>query len=271
MARWHLARRIGQWIVQGGNMEDVGLGVVTAMLGEAGNGINDAFRARVTLASGQTCKAYVKILGWREILVECVCASLGREAGMPIPEPLIVKIPEELGGPLYGFAAKALPFPDFAHKFEADVPGGFRLLQQWSQLIPAACFDEWIVNVDRNQGNLLYAGANDFWLIDHGFALAQGLADDVQCHPNQLFKLAVDGADEDRRSSTLLPQTRGTMQSYGGIDISISACTNLHVLAAIPDFAAVLGYLRARQLHLGVLGANQIPRKQGDMIDEQSR
>jgi hypothetical protein len=44
-------------------------------------------------------------------------------------------------------------------------------LGNWKKLPRAAAFDEWIANPDRNVGNLLWDGVDDWVLIDHARAL----------------------------------------------------------------------------------------------------
>lgn len=153
-----------------------------------------------------TCRAQVKIgneeadaiakrLPERELLVECLCAQIGRALGLPIPRPMILMDAQrELW-----FGAQRLEHPDLRR--ESDAAHWAPQLAAWKYLPDACAFDGWIANDDRNQGNLLTNGLGDFWLIDHGHALPQGMRPDARC-ANQLLTFA-SAVNRERQSSLL--------------------------------------------------------------------
>ena len=44
-------------------------------------------------------------------------------------------------------------------------------LKNWRAYALMVAFDEWLANIDRNSGNLLMIGLDDYWAIDHGHLL----------------------------------------------------------------------------------------------------
>ncbi|RAN81688.1 hypothetical protein B5P43_08090 [Bacillus sp. SRB_336] len=139
-----------------------------------------------------------------------------------------------------------------------------RRLREWADLIPAACFDEWIANNDRHGGNILYDGKDTFWLIDHGMAIAAHLtADEAVC--NLLFSAATDGLGE---ADLLLikPKALGVMDDY--VERSVQP-----VMDQIPPgiwaeewLNAISGWLAARQTHLVRLADARVPTRQGNLL-----
>lgn len=149
---------------------------IVNFLGDAGNGRFGA--KRVTLAFAEhryEITAYAKQLSELDFLVEIVSALMGREIGLPIPEPVIAT-----DGKSYWFASVDLKYPDLgrsmAIKDDAllDTPGNKAILQKlanWSEINYAIGFDEWIANGDRNVGNILLDSKGNFYLIDHNLAM----------------------------------------------------------------------------------------------------
>ncbi len=102
----------------------------------ARSGVNNTWRARVRTADGES-EAYIKRVTARELMVECVCAMIGRAMSLPIPRPLLVHNDESLG---VLFGADAVAHPDLRH---AALPSKILTahLQQWKQLPLACAFD----------------------------------------------------------------------------------------------------------------------------------
>ena len=70
-------------------------------------------------------------------------------------------------------------------------------LPRWRHLALAIAFDEWIANDDRTPSNLLFRGASEFVLIDHGDAIPSGLAPDGASTTNLLARLAYSDVSRD--------------------------------------------------------------------------
>lgn len=243
------------------------LGTLVADLGQAGTGINAATRSIVGTSAGEI-EAYVKRLGdVREILVEIVCATIARELRLPVPEPLLVLVPEYLGGPQLAFGSAAIGQPNVAAFLAtSEQTAVANRLRAWEHLLPAACFDEWIANYDRHLGNLLYNGDGDFWLIDHGLAVDSRIAVDALAPKNQLFSFAVDGLPEGDLLM-LRPRALGVMESYSehGVDGRKSAL--LSGVWSDMTLESVFSWLSARQNHLVRLGSERVPARQSAMFD----
>jgi hypothetical protein len=245
---------------------DLQRGVLTAVVDTAGKGINQSVRGVVRIASGDV-EAYVKILDIREIVVECVCAILGRRLSLPIPAPLLVYVPEEFGGPTLAFGSVTVASPDlmfFLRAGHSEAVGA--RLRNWSLLQPAGCFDEWIGNCDRHLENMLHDGVDRFWLIDHGLAVHDGWAPDSTFPENKLMSFLVDGLAE-KELQSLLQRVIKIADDHAGEDLARCDISDLALVvgAMLPD--AVVNWLTARQPHLVRLGSSRIPAGQRDILE----
>lgn len=245
------------------------LGTLVAELGQADTGINHAVRGVVRTHAGDL-EAYVKRLeDPREILVEILCALLARNEGLPVPEPLLVMVPEHLGGPqlAYGSATIGhLSLGAFITTAPNTASSVLERLRAWKHLLPAACFDEWIANCDRHAQNLLFSGNDEFWLIDHGLAIHNAIPVDALAPQNQLFELVVGGKTEGDLLM-LRPKAMGVMESY-------SQRQTADVMGRLPKgvwseavLDSVFSWLSARQNHLVRLASARIPARQSEMFD----
>lgn len=122
---------------------------------------------------------YVRMAEAQPLAAELISAVLGRALGLPIPKPFIVVINRQdlprsrlakRQPTTYAFGCQALGGQDFAQLLQADGDTALQLLLHWQHLVPATVFDEWLANVDRNLGNIVFA-AQSLWLIDHADAL----------------------------------------------------------------------------------------------------
>jgi hypothetical protein len=143
------------------------------------NGSN-TWVADVLTSSGESVRAIVKNLSSREVMVELICALIGKRMGLPIPNPMIV-FDEDMNA--HCFASQQLDYPDLAQKLASMSDEDKEILKNqllnWKQLHRAAVFDAFIANFDRNEGNLLHEGESSFWLIDHGMAISNLIAVDA--------------------------------------------------------------------------------------------
>lgn len=156
---------------------------------EVGEGANFPVRGIAATADGEIAVIAKKLCG-REIAVEVICAALGRAAGIPIPEPLILLDTNNCWH--FGSAEAAHPnlsqfvsYQDFSVQDE---------LENWPDLLAAACFDELIANPDRHDGNILYDGTG-FFLIDHGLCIPHGMQPNDRSedyHTNRLLDVLMN-------------------------------------------------------------------------------
>ncbi len=151
--------------------------------------VNPTWKGHVK-THNQVVVAFIKQITPQKLYIECVCAILGRSLGLPIPKPLIVKltadsfpqIPE--GQYQLAFGSEDANYPSFrrhAQNEEAIIK-----LEKFSKTLDIGLFDEWIANWDRNVGNILYDGGNEFSFIDHENAVDPNLKFDESAHSNQI-------------------------------------------------------------------------------------
>lgn len=203
----------------------------------AQSGINVAWRAQVQVGR-DSMVAIIKCLPAREVYVECLCALLGRAAGLQIPRPMVVS-DDELG---IVFGSEQLPHPDLRHTM---LPSEIWIeqLSAWPALPRAATFDAWVANSDRHQGNLLTDGQGDFWLIDHSEALPTGLPPDA-LSANKLLAISLLMAGDELTRRRLLKKLK---RAVAELDKALpgAAC------AAMPACPSELRqFLEARHPHL---------------------
>ncbi|ESS73981.1 hypothetical protein MGMO_8c01200 [Methyloglobulus morosus KoM1] len=151
---------------------------IVCVLGKADNGKFDAHRVKLVFHDSKyEVSAYAKKLRNQEFLVEILSALIGREIGLPIPEPIIAI---SLDGNEVLFASVDVEFPDLTRRLNVDnnklmdTPENSALLKkvsEWIHIYDAIGFDEWIANDDRNLGNILFDGKDKFFLIDHNQAM----------------------------------------------------------------------------------------------------
>ena len=159
-------------------METVELATLLALPEKVGHlkNISPLWRGRVLTESGDYLPVWLKNISAQQVLSECVCALVGRAVDLPIPRPLLVLdvegfLSESAKGALY-FAMEDAEHPSVRQWIQdMDDPSVAQAILRWPKARECALFDEWVVNVDRNPGNLLYDGENSFVMIDHAHAL----------------------------------------------------------------------------------------------------
>lgn len=132
--------------------------------------VHTVWKSQVRLSDGQIKSAHIKLAPPAELIIEAVCALLGRFLGLNVPQPMFVHVPPSpiSPQPAIAFGMESLPGRDVRHLVNEDqsIVG---LLVQWEGLPAVAAFDELLANWDRHGGNVMYDGAT-FYLIDHGMA-----------------------------------------------------------------------------------------------------
>lgn len=136
--------------------------------------------------AGDDVPLYARIGTSKHIVAELVCSVIGRVIGLPVPEPLIVRIRkgdlpgsrliEQTTDLTLAFASASVGGESCAQLLREDSDHALRLVMTWRHLLPATAFDEWMANPDRNLGNIVFAAQN-LWLIDHAQALGGKSAD----------------------------------------------------------------------------------------------
>ena len=236
-------------------MEPIRLGALLPGSVLVGDGINRAQRGVARTARGDV-PAIVKIVPPRELAVELLCAALGRHLGLPVPEPLLISVP----GAGLAFGSADAGHPSLRHLLanDADVRVLERL-QNWTKLESAASFDDLIANPDRHIGNVLYDGEGQFWLIDHGLALAFGMSPATAVN-NILLGIARNGRDE-----LALQRLKRTMLDLAGTYRKDDIESAAERVPALPCVAELVDFLVARLTHLSGIARQRLRTRQQDL------
>lgn len=136
---------------------------------------NPTFKGSV-LTNESIIICYYKFLQPFEIAIEYICSLIAIALKLPVPDPIIViadhdvinEIPE--GVKAIGFGSVDVNYPSFKRRFPNYMPY-IRMLVGFPEVSEVSAFDEWIINTDRNLGNILYDGGDNVYFIDHGMAL----------------------------------------------------------------------------------------------------
>lgn len=189
-------------------LSSIPIAEVSTWVGRAPAG-NDAETWKVGLV-GKDKEAYIKLTNDTVITVsELASAQVGKALGLKIPQAYLVRVdineipkPSAIKGQgeIYCFASQTCSRAPVTleHLLRSPITTN----ANWTERQTTLVFDEWIANVDRHQGNIVFdPDSKHFWLIDHGRALT-GMPPAfidltnpaVSCH-NQLLqedKLIVD-------------------------------------------------------------------------------
>lgn len=227
---------------------------------EVGEGANRPVRCVAATHSGEVA-VIAKRLAIREIAVEVVCAAVGRAAGLPIPEPLLLVDDHQT----WHYGSVDVGHPNLAQYVSASDSSVLDELEKWPPLLHAACFDELIANPDRHDGNLLYDGAG-FFLIDHGMCIPHNMAatdtsDDY--HNNQLLELQIDICSDDILTQRAASGAREWTMNSGASSIELVDQAMVEHIELKPK-EELLSFLRNRIAILGDLLHDRIkPSQQG--------
>lgn len=227
---------------------------------EVGEGANKPLRAVAATHSGEVA-VIAKRLPLREIAVEVICAALGRAAGLPIPEPLLLIDESDH----WHYGSFDVGHPNLSQYVNPGHATIIEELANWPDLLHAACFDELIANPDRNDGNLLYDGAG-FFLIDHGLCIPRGMlgsdaSDDY--HVNQLLDIHIGSCADEVSAQRSVKAAREWAGRPAPDSIEAAASSAMDHLEPGPR-EEVLSFLRSRVAILGDLLHDRIkPEQQG--------
>ncbi len=236
-------------------MESLRLGVLLPGSVAVGDGINHARRGQVRTAQGDVI-AIIKSVPSREIAVELFCALLAQHLGLPAPAPLLVAMPDRA----LAVGSADMGYPSLRHFLQTNDndPQILRRLLEWPHLVPTASFDDWIANPDRHVGNLLFDGTAQFWLIDHGLALAATLAPADRVD-NHMLELAREGRDE-IALQRLKREMMERAATYGSGDVYEVGQT-----IPVPHIDELMDFLVQRLPHLTGLARKRLRTRQQDL------
>lgn len=177
------------------------VGVILEGMRPIGEGINGAMRG-FALVGEEEVQVIAKYLPDRELICEILCAQIGIELDLPIPEPILLF--DNNKKTLFG--SIDIGYPNLNHYLAKDSERVTVIskLAKWVHLQSASFFDELIFNADRHPGNLLFNGI-DFHLIDHGLTLHASYPPSTPPNvwDNQLFSYAVSLCKNDIEKSKI--------------------------------------------------------------------
>lgn len=197
------------------------------------------------------------------VVAELACAAIARALGLPTPEPFLLNIGV---GALHDsrftshdratvtVATRDVGGGTFAQLLREDSDYARQLLRGWQHLVPAAAFDEWLANTDRNFGNILFV-ARSLYLIDHGEAFGGStrklfpLGDLTEtAFTNQLAELF--DAQEPAHLQMMLEQAREWLvTTAGALDVSaLGTTTDMRRWHTDSEEAELIDFVRSRLL-----------------------
>lgn len=234
-----------------------------------GVGINKARRGIADMGNGHL-KVIYKQLPDEEFAAELFCGLLAIELVLPAPEPIMLFDP--LTGDML-FGSVDMEYPNALRAFNIDrhnpdmslVKFITEAISSWSKAKEVAVFDEWIHNRDRNLENLLFAGADEFVIIDHGKSL--DIDTDFQSN-NHLCTLLSSSCHDERARKILLKSMARLATSFDLLHAE-SPRANLESNGILSHTAHVERFytmIEERLSVLAVLLQNRMPGQQGLMI-----
>lgn len=195
------------------------VGRIVNVVKPAGNGRYGSQVVKLSFAGMRyEVTAYAKKLTDLEFLVELMASLLGIAIGLPIPEP-VAAIGEN--GEVW-FASIDMKYPDLSRRLNIqnnkiiNTPENNALLRQladWPAIQEAISFDEWIANDDRNVGNILYDGRDQFFLIDHNRAMRLPFAPDAPIR-NELFNLKLAVTQDELSKHRLKQKLQAIVEQF---------------------------------------------------------
>jgi hypothetical protein len=133
-------------------------------------------------------------------------------------------------------------------------------LAEWNGLGDLYALDAWVANVDRHQGNLLFSGDDQVWLIDHGhcFSGPRWRAEELNANRAYRHRLGEWLTPEltERRRNALAEASTNFAIRLGDADVSaIGRAAHALDLLVQSDFQAVTAFLRERCQNVSRLAA----------------
>lgn len=242
--------------------------------------VSDTYRGLIATTDGNQVSAIIKDLPPLELANEVLVAALGLALGLPIPQPYLAlatperfsasKGPEAEGGRLV-FASTDVKQPSVrALALKIGQTNGAALadlvarVAAWARIGELYGLDELVANVDRNAGNLLFAGDNAIWLIDHGRAftgpdwvLADLLPADKPI-PGKLAEWLTPDLKSHQKTAAF-GQVAGLSSAAAAVDlIGLAKDNYLDAILEEPLFDAVLAFLKERSISLPQLAATAL-------------
>lgn len=183
---------------------------------------------------GPTVAIYLRVAGQPALVAELICGTLARALDLPAPEVYLVTVPPATlpasshashNRPTLCVGTRDIGGTTFAQLLTSNEQAHLPLLMRWPELSKVAAFDEWLANVDRNMGNLLYV-AQTLHIIDHAEAFGGSARELFPLHEltemafeNKLGRV-MQALDASHRDKALRELQQWIAASVGGIDLA---------------------------------------------------
>lgn len=234
--------------------------------------INQTWKGHVRTLN-DTVVVFAKIIEPREICVEAFCAILGREVGLPIPKPFLILADSETldiipsGQHALMFGSEDAAYPSFRRY--ADCQEAYEKLQNFKASLDVGVFDEWIANHDRNVGNILYDGGDDFLFIDHGLALPKGLLARYPAKDNNILRVLFAIKADIDKFRDFRTTTQAITPVYRSLDLhQVMDCTQSSRYVPQKVVTDILAFLTDRLSAIETLVRSRLCISQRDMFDD---
>jgi hypothetical protein len=178
---------------------------------------------------------YFKVLPARDVFVESICSLLANYLGLPTPEPYLINLNEDccppnanLEIPAFGTSDCGIPsYKHFLNGSASNLPELLEILKKWKKFNASVTFDEFIVNTDRNIGNLIFDGKEKMMLIDHGSSISKYHPPEQPNPSNMLISYLDKDSELTRRRHRNLCEKE--LHNYVGIPFSLLAAKSLAI------------------------------------------
>lgn len=233
--------------------------------------INQTWKGHVR-TNTDTVVVYAKLIDAREICIEAFCALLGRQLGIPIPKPFLILADSSSlpivppGQNALMFGSEDADFPSFRRY--ANCKQAYTRLQNFKSTLDVGVFDEWIANHDRNIGNILYDGGNEFLFIDHGLAIPKEMDPCQPAVDNNIIRVLFSIKSELEKFRDLRTTSREITPTYNLLPLNeIMGQTQSKKYLAESEITKVLDFLSQRLSVIDSLVRCRLGIAQVDMFD----
>lgn len=201
-------------------------------------------------------------------------ASLAAFAGLPVPNAFlglveageipVLKGPSLTSGGRLVFASEDAQTPPLAQVYLGGDRRATRRvvekLAEWVRLGDLYALDAWVANVDRHQGNLLFSGEDQVWLIDHGhcFSGPGWRATELNANLTYRHRLAewLTPALTEHKRNALADVSANFPAHFANANVAdIGRAAHASELLAPSDFETAVTFLSERGQHVPMLAA----------------
>lgn len=233
-------------------------------------GHSEIWKGHIVTSNGSICPAYTKLVDERTLSIELICALIGRELSLPIPQPYLVRVPTQtissVTSETIAFALEEVSYPSISTTIREDKFIKEKVLK-WEHIIQCAAFDTWIGNSDRIPHNLLYDGKYSFQMIDHGDALPSFMSAETSTQNKLMQYLKEENNTEFSRQSVLKTLLQEA-EKFHNVDLADIHRRIVKSNGEIPSETVekILNILHSRLNYLSDIFKTQLDIKQRDFI-----